>query len=84
MADATAQIFAIILGGFLYSRAKLKVAFTILLIISIGGGLLIIFVGHQTPNLMPLYIGLSKFGVAGGFVLLLTSTLDMFPNAFAV
>ena len=32
---------------------------------------------------MPFFVGMSKFGVAGGFLLLLTSTMEMFPVVFA-
>ena len=84
MADAIAQVIAIILAAWLYTRVKLKLAFLILLLISTAGGFLIIFFGEENPQFMPLLVGVSKFGVAGGFVLLLTSTMAMFPTAFAV
>jgi hypothetical protein len=63
MADAVAQIIAIILAGILYTKLSLKMTFTIL---------------------YSVFVGVSKFGVAGGFLLLMTSTLDMFPITFAV
>jgi hypothetical protein len=84
MADAVAQIIAIILAGILYTKLSLKMTFTILYSVSIVGGFLVLFLGHDYPGWMPVFVGVSKFGVAGGFLLLLTSTLDMFPIAFAV
>ena len=44
---------------------------------------MVLYLGHPHPNLMPVFVGCSKFGVAGGFLLLLTSTMDMFPLIFA-
>lgn len=32
---------------------------------------------------MPLFVGIAKFGVAGGFVMLYVSTVDVFPAMFA-
>lgn len=83
MADAWAQITAIIISGFLYTRFSLKPTFTILYCISILGGICILTLGHSKSGWMPLFVGMSKFGVAGGFLLLLTSTMEMFPVVFA-
>ena len=82
--DACAQIVAIIGSGIVYRQLKFKKTMTILFTISMSGGFCVLFLGHRYSYLMPLFVGTSKFGVAGSFLLLLTSTLEMFPVAFAV
>lgn len=83
MADSLSNMIAIPISAVMYKFLSLKPTFTILLTISMAGGFLILFLGHSHSHLMPLFIGIAKFGVSGGFLLLLVATLEMFPMMFA-
>ena len=74
---------AILLSGYLYSRLGLKKSFTMLYTLSCAGGCCILFLGKNTSGIaMPLFVVLTKFGVAGAFVLIYVSTVEVFPTLF--
>jgi hypothetical protein len=83
MASSCTQMVAIPFSAFLYTKFSLKPTFTLLYIVSCIGGFLILYLGHTHTFYMPVYLAIAKFGIAGCFLLLLTSTLEMFPLVFA-
>lgn len=82
LASTISEFGAIILSGFMYRMLGLKLSYTILLSISVVGGLFIIFLSTDSKILMPLFILLAKFGISGGFNLAYVSTVDVFPTLF--
>jgi len=47
MASSGSELLAYVLGGILYKKVGIKLAFTISFLISVVGGLLILFWGQQ-------------------------------------
>lgn len=82
IADGVAQLIAIVLAGIMYKKTGLRISFSVLLLVSLCGGFFILIFGHEATNLMPLFVGICKFGVSGTFVLLYVSTVDVFPTMF--
>ena len=82
LASTISEFGAIILSGFMYEKMGLKLSNTILLLISVVGGIFIIFLGTDSKILMPLFVLLAKFGISGAFNLCYCSTVDVFPVLF--
>ena len=73
---------AICVAGLLYGKLGMRLSFTLLLSLSVIGGLCIIFLGESSKFWMPFFVILAKFGIAGGFVIVYVSTVDVFPTLF--
>jgi len=82
MASSGSELLAYILGGILYKKVGIRLAFTISFLISVVGGLMILFWGTNNPQLMPIFVTLAKFGISSGFVIVYVSTVDVFPTLF--
>jgi hypothetical protein len=83
LSSTVSEFGAIILSGFMYKKLGLKLSFTILLSISVVGGLLIIFFGSDDSKVwMPIFVLFAKFGISGGFNLSYCSTVYVFPTLF--
>lgn len=82
LASTVSEFGAIILSGFMYQKLGLKLSYTILLSISVVGGIFILFLGTDSKVLMPLFVLFAKFGISGGFNLSYCSTVDVFPVLF--
>lgn len=76
------EVVAVTCGGILYSFFAAKKSFQISYVVSILGGILILWVGHNYLSLMPVFVILAKFGVSSGFLVSYTSTMDLFPTLF--
>ena len=82
MASSGSELLAYILGGILYKKVGIRLEFTISFLISVLGGLMILFWGTNNPQLMPIFVTLAKFGISSGFVIVYVSTVDVFPTLF--
>lgn len=83
LASTVSEFGAIILSGFMYKKMGLKLSFTILLSVSVVGGILILIFSHNESKLwMPIFVLLAKFGISGGFNLSYCSTVYVFPTLF--
>ena len=76
------DMMACLAAGILYKKLGLKKTFTILLTFSVIGGLLIIMFGTKNEGLMPAFVVLTKIGVAGCFLDVYISMVDVFPTLF--
>ena len=84
MASGGSELVAILTSGVLYSKLGLKKSFSLLFAVSCAGGCCILFLGEQTEGiLLPIFVVFTKFGIAGAFVLLYSSTVEMFPTLFS-
>jgi hypothetical protein len=82
LASTVSEFLAIILSGYMYKRVGLRLSFTILLTISVFGGLMILFIGVDSTFWMPFFVLFAKFGISGGFNLCYCSTVFVFPTLF--
>lgn len=82
LASTVSEFGAIALSGFMYEKLGLKLSYSILLMISVVGGIFILFLGTDSKVLMPLFVLLAKFGISGGFNLSYCATVDVFPVLF--
>jgi hypothetical protein len=73
---------AIAVAGLLYGKLGMKLSFTLLFSLSVIGGICILFLGESSTFWMPFFVVLAKFGIAGGFVIVYVSTVDVFPTLF--
>ena len=78
------ELLADVAGGVIYSKLRIKKTFSIIYLISIVGGLLIIFWGEElkTTLWMPFFVILAKFGISAGFTVVYVSMVDIFPTLF--
>lgn len=51
--------------------------------ISFVGGLLILFLGSSFVRLMPIFVAVSRIGIAAGFNLIYLMNAEVFPTLFA-
>ena len=82
MASSGSELLAYILGGILYNKIGIRLAFCFSYLISVVGGVMILFWGTNNPQLMPIFVTLAKFGISSGFVIVYVSTVDVFPTLF--
>lgn len=82
MASSGSELLAYILGGILYNKIGIRLAFCFSYLISVVGGAMILFWGTNNPQLMPIFVTLAKFGISSGFVIVYVSTVDVFPTLF--
>lgn len=82
MASGSSELLAYFLGGILYKKLGIKLSFTLLLGLSVVGGLCILFLGNTLTGWMPAFVVIAKFGISGGFVIVYVCTVDVFPTLF--
>jgi hypothetical protein len=73
---------AICVAGLLYGKLGMRLSFTLLFSLSVIGGICILFLGESSTFWMPFFVIFAKFGIAGGFVIVYVSTVDVFPTLF--
>lgn len=78
-----AEFIAYGLAGVLYTKLGIKMSYSLLYGISSIGGLFIIFLGTENKLWMPIFVMISKFGIAGCFTLCYVSNSHVFPTLFA-
>jgi MFS family permease len=82
MASSGSELLAYILGGILYKKIGIRLAFCFSFMISVVGGVMILIWGENNPQIMPIFVTLAKFGISSGFVIVYVSTVDVFPTLF--
>jgi hypothetical protein len=82
LASGGSELVAIACAGLLYGRLGMKKSFSGLFGLSAFGGLMILFLGESSTFWMPFFVVFAKFGIAGAFVIVYVSTVDVFPTLF--
>ena len=83
MSSGAAEAIAYITSGFLMNFYGVKRTFTWLLLLSLIGGICIVFLGERVGNVwMSVFVIAAKFGISGGFTLVYCGTMLMFPTLF--
>jgi hypothetical protein len=73
---------SVVFGGIIYKKLGIKKTFAILLTFSVCGGIMIILFGEAHENLMPIFVIITKIGIAGCFVNVYICMVDVFPTLF--
>lgn len=83
MSSGAAEALAYVTSGFLLNKFGVKRTFTGLLILSLFGGICIIFLGERVGGAwMSVFVIAAKFGIAGGWTLVYCGTMIIFPTLF--
>lgn len=82
IASGSAEFIAYGLGGILYTKLGIKKSYSLLYAISSLGGILIIILGTDSVTWMPVFVMISKFGIAGCFTICYISNSHVFPTLF--
>lgn len=73
---------SVLFGGALYKRLGIKKTYSVLLSFSVVGGILIVLFGTNNEGWMPLFVIITKIGIAGCFVCVYICMVDVFPTLF--
>ena len=76
------EIIGFFLASIIYAKLDLKPSFFLGYSIAIIGGILIIFVGDNHTELMPIFVIMAKFGICISFQLVFIATILCFPADF--
>jgi len=79
---SVAEMVGAVCSGIVMKTAGLKISLISLMIVSLAGGLMILFLGESHLNWMPFFVLLAKFGVSGMFNINYACTLSIFPTLF--
>lgn len=80
--SGVAEFLAYGLGGILYTKLGIKKSYALLYTVSSIGGILIIILGTSNETWMPVFVMISKFGIAGCFTICYVSNSHVFPTLF--
>lgn len=81
-ASGTADIVACLITGSIYNRLKGRKTFMLGFLVSTLGALLIVFIGYDHLNLLPIFVFLIKIGVQVVMVAAWIAPMGMFPTLF--
>lgn len=82
MSSALSEMVANIIAGFLYKYLRVKLSFIVCFSVALVGGALILFLGVDDVNWIPVFILFAKGGIAANFVIVYIATAEMFPTLF--
>lgn len=83
LGSGIAEVAAVFIGGWIYSKFGIKLSFCVLFALSVFGGVCIFFLGESSNAVaMTIFVTIAKFGISGAFCIVYVSNSEVFPTLF--
>jgi len=82
MTSSLSEMVANILAGFLYKYLRVRVSLIVCFSSALVGGALILFLGVEDVDWIPVFITFAKGGIAAAFTIIYIASAELFPTLF--